>query len=154
MTLGRSSTGAIKIKTDGGLRAVECACCGGCVCSLQIQEPLLSVLRNATTGTCNGVAPISFNAQGGGFFAYFDLGNYIYFTASLQANAPCLILSSLDFNGIQAVPDPTCCPGISFYPFYCEPADNMRVNGIEFPAVHIIYEANEARLPSPEFVFW
>lgn len=30
MTLGRSSTGAIKIKTDSpGLRAVECACCGG-----------------------------------------------------------------------------------------------------------------------------
>ncbi|MFZ9964798.1 MAG: hypothetical protein ACO3GO_06275 [Terrimicrobiaceae bacterium] len=32
MTLGRSSTGAIKIKTDeagGGLRAVECGCCGG-----------------------------------------------------------------------------------------------------------------------------
>lgn len=28
MTLGRSSSGAIKIKTDGGLRAVECACCG------------------------------------------------------------------------------------------------------------------------------
>jgi hypothetical protein len=31
MTLGRTSTGAIKIKTDtegGGLRAVECACCG------------------------------------------------------------------------------------------------------------------------------
>lgn len=27
MTLGRTSSGAIKIKTDGGLRAVECACC-------------------------------------------------------------------------------------------------------------------------------
>jgi len=31
MTLGRTSSGAIKIKTDSplGLRAVECACCGG-----------------------------------------------------------------------------------------------------------------------------
>jgi hypothetical protein len=28
MTLGRTSSGAIKIKTDDGLRAVECACCG------------------------------------------------------------------------------------------------------------------------------
>jgi hypothetical protein len=27
MTLGRTSSGAIKIKTDGGLRAVGCACC-------------------------------------------------------------------------------------------------------------------------------
>jgi hypothetical protein len=34
MTLGRSSTGAIKIKTDSpGLRAVECACCVECNCS-------------------------------------------------------------------------------------------------------------------------
>jgi hypothetical protein len=33
MTLGRTSSNAIKIKIDeegGGLRAVECACCGGC----------------------------------------------------------------------------------------------------------------------------
>jgi hypothetical protein len=28
MTLGLTSSGAVKIKTDGGLRAVECACCG------------------------------------------------------------------------------------------------------------------------------
>ena len=28
MTLGRTSSGAVKIKTDGGLRAVNCACCG------------------------------------------------------------------------------------------------------------------------------
>jgi hypothetical protein len=27
MTLGLTSTGAVKIKTDGGLRAVNCACC-------------------------------------------------------------------------------------------------------------------------------
>ena len=34
MVIGRSSTGAIKIKTDSplGLRAVNCACCGGCDC--------------------------------------------------------------------------------------------------------------------------
>jgi hypothetical protein len=30
MTLGRTPAGAIKTKTDGGLRAVNCACCGGC----------------------------------------------------------------------------------------------------------------------------
>jgi hypothetical protein len=32
MTLGRTSSGAIKIKTDGGLRAVNCACCDLCSC--------------------------------------------------------------------------------------------------------------------------
>ena len=30
MTLGLTSSGAVKIKTDNGLRAVNCACCGGC----------------------------------------------------------------------------------------------------------------------------
>jgi hypothetical protein len=31
MTLGRSTSGAIKVKTDGGTRAVQCSCCGaGC----------------------------------------------------------------------------------------------------------------------------
>ena len=30
MILGRTASNAIKIKTDGNLRAVECACCGGC----------------------------------------------------------------------------------------------------------------------------
>jgi hypothetical protein len=29
MILGRTPSGAIKTKTDGGLRAVNCACCGG-----------------------------------------------------------------------------------------------------------------------------
>lgn len=35
MTLGRTSSNAIKIKTDaagGGLRVVNCACCGPCTC--------------------------------------------------------------------------------------------------------------------------
>ena len=32
MILGRTSGGAIKTKSDGGLRAVNCACCGGCGC--------------------------------------------------------------------------------------------------------------------------
>ena len=43
MTLGRTSSGAIKIKTNGdaGLRAVECACCGGgCVIPLSEQGDL------------------------------------------------------------------------------------------------------------------
>ena len=33
MTLGLTSSGAVKIKTDGGLRAVNCACCETCPCS-------------------------------------------------------------------------------------------------------------------------
>jgi hypothetical protein len=40
MTLGVTPTGAIKIKTDeagGGLRAVECACCGGCPAEIEVE---------------------------------------------------------------------------------------------------------------------
>jgi hypothetical protein len=50
MTLGRTSSGAIKIKTDGGLRAVECGCCNEFdLCTgLFIAAPLLSIIRNAT----------------------------------------------------------------------------------------------------------
>ena len=52
MTLGRTSSGAIKIKTDGGLRAVSCACCNNTefdLCKgLFISNPLLSIIRNAT----------------------------------------------------------------------------------------------------------
>lgn len=43
MTLGRSSTGAIKIKTDeagGGLRAVNCGCCGGGGCDCYTARPI------------------------------------------------------------------------------------------------------------------
>tara|TARA_R110000868_G_scaffold5883_1_gene34321 strand:+ start:834 stop:1469 length:636 start_codon:yes stop_codon:yes gene_type:complete len=36
MTLGLTSSGSIKIKTDnGGLRAVNCACCGPCNCAFK-----------------------------------------------------------------------------------------------------------------------
>jgi hypothetical protein len=153
MTLGRSSTGAIKIKTDGGLRAVECACCGGCGCDLQIKDPLLSVLRSATTGTCNGVGPTYFNAQGGGFEAIFELPGFIFYSVSLSANAPCLTIQSLDFNEIRAVSDPSCCPSSIIFDSYCTPAGNMTVNGIEFDAVNIIYDASEPLIPPAEFLF-
>ena len=49
MVIGRSSTGAIKINTDeagGGLRAVNCACCGGGGgCNTQITEAQFNAIR-------------------------------------------------------------------------------------------------------------
>ena len=62
MVIGRSSTGAIKIKTDGGLRAVNCACCGdSCGCS-SVSAQLKTTIENATTITVNGSAQ-SWNGQ-------------------------------------------------------------------------------------------
>jgi hypothetical protein len=55
MTLGRTPTGAIKIKTDGGLRAVNCACCGGC--NTTITEEQFNAIRYG--GTANIAANTS-----------------------------------------------------------------------------------------------
>ena len=62
MTLGRTSSGSIKIKTDGGLRAVNCACCGGCGCgSVAVSGDLLAVFENMLTyppcSGCSGYEP-------------------------------------------------------------------------------------------------
>jgi hypothetical protein len=50
MTLGRTSTGAIKIKTDtegGGLRAVECECCGECpTLDDALKEQIFAIITN------------------------------------------------------------------------------------------------------------
>jgi hypothetical protein len=63
MTLGRTSSGAIKIKTDGGLRAVGCACCNPCGCrNISIPEPLRTVFANATSVIIGG-QPLSFYYQ-------------------------------------------------------------------------------------------
>ena len=61
MPLGRTAN-AIKIKTDnGGLRAVNCACCGGvCGCDVvrsMATPELIEILQNATGATMNGIAP-------------------------------------------------------------------------------------------------
>jgi len=48
MILGRTPAGAIKIKTDGGLRAVNCACCETCGCyQISIPLGLRSLFENA-----------------------------------------------------------------------------------------------------------
>jgi hypothetical protein len=69
MTLGRSSSGAIKIKTDGGLRAVECACCGGIECQIT-EEQLNNIRYGGTTGIAGMMKQIDFYPDYE--FSYFD----------------------------------------------------------------------------------
>lgn len=163
MTLGRTSSGAIKLKTDtagGGLRAVECACCQPpCGCGREVGDQLLQVLRNATTGTCNGFPPIYWNSQGGGFGAMWELPNGIYYTASLSALAAtpnnCIAIYSLDYNGITIGDDPAvCCPApLGPFDTQCTPAGNFLVNGYEFPAINVIYEPGQPLIAPAVFVF-
>jgi hypothetical protein len=64
MTLGRTTSGAIKIKTDGGLRAVNCACCGCDVCSAIVMPASISIILDAITSPsqCSllGIKPNNF----------------------------------------------------------------------------------------------
>jgi hypothetical protein len=57
MIVGRTPEGRIKTLSDGGLRAVNCACCGSqCGCSeVKIPNSLLPTFRNAANAYCNGV---------------------------------------------------------------------------------------------------
>ena len=68
MTLGRSTSGAIKIKTDeegGGLRAVECACCRKCGFRELYDSGVRSITLNyfgggfpTGNGVCESFCPI------------------------------------------------------------------------------------------------
>jgi hypothetical protein len=60
MVLGRSTSGAIKIKTDeegGGLRAVGCACCGGGSCGcFPMSAAVKAAIASATQVAVNSVS--------------------------------------------------------------------------------------------------
>tara|TARA_R110000868_G_scaffold156633_1_gene383589 strand:- start:107 stop:619 length:513 start_codon:yes stop_codon:yes gene_type:complete len=51
--IGRTAN-AIKIKTDGVLRAVNCACCGGNPCGIKIPKNMRSFLNGVTSATVWG----------------------------------------------------------------------------------------------------
>jgi len=55
MTLGRTASNAIKIKTDGTTRAVNCACCVNCGCA-NVPATLKAIIESATQITVNGVS--------------------------------------------------------------------------------------------------
>lgn len=140
MTLGLTSSGAIKTKTDGGLRAVNCACCTPCaVCQTTISGDLLETMRNATTGTCNGASPTSFNASGGGFSAVFQIGEFpdaTFYTCGLSALTNCFVFGGDNFmNTMASGPAGSCCPpGPSpEFPITCANV-TYTINGDEFTA--------------------
>ena len=65
MTLGLTSSGAVKIKTDGTTRAVNCACCGECGCAVSLPQSIRTLADNATAESFsfNGVFPESENFE-------------------------------------------------------------------------------------------
>ena len=111
MTLGRTSSGAIKIKTDeagGGLRAVNCGCCGGCDGCLPYD---LSVF-NACFLDPSGMPPssyyppngfVQFDVCGGAW--YFDQNSdYSFGGITLYRNLCGVILDITLFDGTYSAP--------------------------------------------------
>ena len=156
MTLGLSTSGAIKIKTDGGLRAVGCACCGSsCGCDTAISGDLLQTMRNATNGTCNGASPTSFNASGGGFSAVFQIGEFpdaTFYTCALSASRNCFFFGADNFeNTMASGPAELCCPTDFPFPITCADV-KYTINGVEFTA-HTENFGFGPDLTPPTFVF-
>ena len=157
MTLGRTSSGEVKIKTeDGTTRAVNCACCNPCGCLNNISGDLLETLRNATTGTCNGSSPSYWTSSGGGFFAYWFVfvsgqGLLIY-TASLSAVTNCFSLGGDNAqNIILSGPSEGCCTPNPSFPATCVDV-TYTINGESFIA-HTENYGSGQNVPPPTFVF-
>jgi len=79
MTLGLTSSGAVKTKSDGalGLRAVECACCAVAQClSFPVSETLKAIIESATQISINGISPeqndLVVAAWNGSYFSYYS----------------------------------------------------------------------------------
>ena len=135
MTLGRTASNAIKIKTDGGTtRAVECACCENCSCpdGGAWVAPIDGVFQ-ITAASWGGVSGATlsdgcgnFSANAGGYSINFKwaCGGYwfasIYNGGPIGDGNPCNLLSSFIFAaspvGTHSVADDYGCGSPSIYP--------------------------------------
>ena len=184
MTLGRTSSGKIKIKTaGGGLRAVNCACCGGCGCaSVSVSVDLLAVFENILTyppclgcsgyspppgypslPTCFGRPPDFFTIDADMFAGGFDFiwdfvgGGADFVAASYFPDQNCLHINGFNLDS-------------DTYSFYnelyigeiegccesgmtCSVAGDILINGQPFPAWNSIVDAGKPLVTPPIFVF-
>jgi len=153
VTIGRTDKNKIKIKTDSpkGTRAVNCACCVTCGCATAISGALLETLRTATTGTCNGASPTSFNASGGGFSATWYVSGTFY-TCALSALTNCFAFGADNFmNTMASGPAESCCPTDAPFPITCADV-KYTINGDEFTA-HTENFGFGTDVTPPTFVF-
>jgi len=105
MTLGRTPAGAIKTKSDGGLRAVNCACCVPLVCGcMYAPSNLISIIESATTVSVNGISK-----PWNGSFASYN-GNpptdFILWIVSYSDGVVCAIIDDNGLNTVKFAPEP------------------------------------------------
>jgi hypothetical protein len=131
MTLGRTSTGAIKTKTDGGLRAVNCACCGGC--NTTITEEQFNAIRYG------GTANIAANTNQVRTAQFYQNYEYSY----VDQDGATIIFGELNGNAFKSYKtgDITNCV-TSFPPpmqgTYSTPFENLFIDGVN---INIFYGA-------------
>jgi len=104
MTLGLTSTGAVKIKTDGGLRAVNCACCAVAQCGPGYYYDMFGAHIYADKNNSYEISKAQYNrVQAGGTFNG---------SASISINfSPILNCSfSATSDPIIALPKTACLP--------------------------------------------
>jgi hypothetical protein len=118
MTLGRTSSNAIKIKTDtegGGLRAVGCACCVPLVCGcMYTPNNLISIIESATNVSVNGIS-LPWDGSSAfyeGSFDYIDeYGNVITYEmtnwgVSYEGGIICAAWDTGEVNSVKLAPEP------------------------------------------------
>lgn len=108
MVLGRTASNAIKIKTDGTTRAVNCACCVPpvplvCGC-MYVPEDLKSIIESATQVSVNGISK-----PWNGSFASYN-GNpptdFILWTVSYADGVICAVIDDSGLNTVKFAPEP------------------------------------------------
>jgi hypothetical protein len=102
MTIGRTSSGAIKIKTDTagvGLRAVDCACCCSLTCSGTFAQfcgaTQIQVVNGEILSGCNDGG--SFCSMGACLFTWGKPG---YGSASLDTD---IMVATININGSNGI---------------------------------------------------
>ena len=142
MTLGRTPEGAIKIKTDGGLRAVNCACCGGVVCGcneVKVPSSIYNILNNITSAsqcTLLGSTPTYFELIDDKVnVEWSEDGSYLFGFFIYRKGSPCFSMGYS--NGAEDQPAEVITES-----GYCESAvlvankTDFTINGITLPAFY------------------
>jgi hypothetical protein len=113
MILGRTPEGAIKTKTDGGLRAVNCACCEPLVCGCSpMSAAVKTVIASATQVTVNGNS----QAWNGSNASYLQLPPTLSWYITYNAGILCFLGDNGD-NTVKLLPEPLTIPECEGFPF-------------------------------------
>jgi hypothetical protein len=137
MTLGRSNSNAIKIKTDSplGLRAVGCACCGGGVCQCSpMSVAVKDAIASATQVTVNSLSrPWNGSTASSGQLPFGTLT----WDISYSGGTLCFF-GDTGFNTVALLPEPLTPQECAATPFAS--TDTITIQGEAYRSVNYFGE--------------